>query len=304
VIDSLYVVWKYVRYNRWKTIVLVACIALITSLPLALQIVVDESERQLMARATDSPLIVGAKGSALDLVMNTLYFASRPPDEIRMGETARIDESGLALPIPVFVRFEARGSPIVGTTLDYFDFRDLRTREGRSLAILGDCVLGASVAKRLRLGPGDSLVSSPENLFDLAGAYPLKMNVVGVLEPSHTPDERIESLVSGGRERPLLAPHPVYSYLARRNGLNLENVMWEASEVPGEQAWTDLEARLRDRPAGWMIWEAEPAAESVRRLESLGVRSLVFDPLGNRPAQGDFMSAMERDVGNLEAAFR
>jgi putative ABC transport system permease protein len=32
-------------------------------------------------------------------------------------------------------------------------------------------------------------VSSPENLFDLAGVYPLKMKVAGVLEKSHTPDD-------------------------------------------------------------------------------------------------------------------
>ena len=39
------------------------------------------------------------------------------------------------------------------------------------------------------LGPGDSLVSSPENLFDLAGVYPLKMKIAGVLEKSHSPDD-------------------------------------------------------------------------------------------------------------------
>ena len=50
-------------------------------------------------------------------------------------------------------------------------------------------MLGAAVAERLGLGPGDALVSSPENLFDLAGVYPLKMNVVGVLKKSHTSDD-------------------------------------------------------------------------------------------------------------------
>ncbi|MDH3963629.1 MAG: hypothetical protein OEV25_09450, partial [Deltaproteobacteria bacterium] len=77
----------------------------------------------------------------------------------------------------------------VGTTLDYFDFRGLRIAQGRQLAVLGDCVLGAKVADSLDLEPGDSLVSSPETLFDLAGVYPLKMKVVGVLEKSHTSDD-------------------------------------------------------------------------------------------------------------------
>jgi zinc transport system substrate-binding protein len=117
-------------------------------------------------------------------------------------------------------------------------------------------------------------------------------------------DERIESLVAPRRDRPLLASHPVYSYLARRYGLDLESVMWEPHEVPAERAWLELQTRLRDRPAGWMIWEAEPTAESVQRLESLGVQSLVFDPAAGRPAEGDFLDAMQRNLRNLEAAFR
>ena len=50
-------------------------------------------------------------------------------------------------------------------------------------------MVGAKVAEQLGLKPGDSLVSSPENLFDLAGVYPLKMKVVGILEKSHTSDD-------------------------------------------------------------------------------------------------------------------
>ena len=101
----------------------------------------------------------------------------------------KVQATGLALPIPVYARFRARGHPVVGTTIEYFDFRGLEVNEGRMLATLGECLLGAKAAKRLNLKPGNHLVTSPENLFDLAGVYPLKMKVVGVLETSHTSDD-------------------------------------------------------------------------------------------------------------------
>ena len=188
-IDSLYIAWKYISFNKIKTITLVGCITLISFLPMALQLLLDESERQLMSRAVSTPLVVGSKGSALDLVMNTIYFGDEVPELITIAASDRVMDTDLALPIPVYVRFRARGNPIVGTTLDYFDFRGLKIAEGRQMAVLGDCVVGAKFAKGLHLKPEDSLVSSPETLFDLAGIYPLKMKVVGVLEKSHTSDD-------------------------------------------------------------------------------------------------------------------
>ena len=189
-IESLYIAWKYIQFNKTKTVVLVACITLISFLPFALQLLLNESERQLMSRAAETPLAVGKKGSALDLVMNTLYFGDDVPELLTLAASDRIADTDLALPIPMYVRFKARGNPIVGTTLDYFEFRGLKTSKGRQLAVLGDCVLGAMVAESLALKPGDSLVSSPESLFDLAGVYPLKMKVAGILHKSHTSDDR------------------------------------------------------------------------------------------------------------------
>ena len=188
-IDSLYIAWKYVVFNKVKTITLVACITLIAILPLSLELLLGESERQLQARAQSTPLIVGAKSSALDLVMNSLYFGDEVPELITMTASQQLVESELALPIPLYIRFHARGHPIVGTTLDYFDFRGLSVAQGRLFAMLGECMLGASVAERLALRPGDALVSSPETVFDLAGIYPLKMKVAGILERSHSADD-------------------------------------------------------------------------------------------------------------------
>ena len=188
-LDSIYIAWQYVRYNRVKTAVLVACVTLIAFLPLSLEILLDESERQLMDRAVSTPLIIGAKGSALDLVMNSIYFDDEIPEIITMEAADQVWDMDLAVPIPLYVRFHARSFPIVGTTLDYFDFRRLDILGGRMMTVLGECVIGAAVAERLGIGPGDSVVSSPENLFDLAGIYPLKMMVTGVLARMHTADD-------------------------------------------------------------------------------------------------------------------
>jgi putative ABC transport system permease protein len=188
-IDSLYVAWRYLSFNRARSITLVACVTLIAFLPLSLQLLLDESERQLVSRAESTPLLVGAKGSALDLVMNSLYFGKTVPELISMAAADRVAEDDLALPIPLYVRFRARGFPIVGTNLDYFEFRRLRLAAGGGLTLIGECVLGARAAEALGLRPGDSLLSSPETLFDLAGVYPLKMRVAGVLAPTQGPDD-------------------------------------------------------------------------------------------------------------------
>jgi putative ABC transport system permease protein len=182
--------WRYLRFHKAKTVVLITALTLITYLPLAVHILVRASEAQMLTRSQTTPLILGQKGSALDLVLNTLYFTSKPPETIPVHESDRIDETGFATALPIYNRYTTHGFPIVGATVDYFSFRQLEIASGRMLAVLGECVLGATVASQLGLGPGEALISTPENPFDLAGVYPLKMNVVGVLKPRHTPDDR------------------------------------------------------------------------------------------------------------------
>jgi putative ABC transport system permease protein len=122
-------------------------------------------------------------------VLSSLYFGGEVREPMRFAEIERVAESELAEPIPLYVRFRAGGQPLVGTALEYFDFRRLRFAAGRPFAVLGECVVGARAAQRLGVGPGDSVLSSPESVFDLAGVYPLKMRVSGVLAPAHGSDD-------------------------------------------------------------------------------------------------------------------
>jgi len=187
--DLLYLVWRYVSWHRWKTTILVLSITLIVYLPVGLNVLVDQSAEQLTARARATPLLIGARGSPLELALSSLYFDADTPELSRFGEAGRVRATGLAEPIPLYVRYAVRGQPVVGTTLEYFDFRGLRIAAGRSIAMLGEAVLGANAARKLDVRAGDSIISSPENVFDLAGVYPLKLRVVGILAPAFTADD-------------------------------------------------------------------------------------------------------------------
>jgi putative ABC transport system permease protein len=187
--DILFLAWRYLAHNRVKTVVLVGSIMLIVYLPVALRVLVKQSAAELTARAEATPLLVGAKGSPLELALSSLYFESDTPELTTFAESERVAETGLAQAIPLYVRFKVRSQPIVGTSLEYFGFRGLQFAEGRPMAVLGECVLGARAAAALDAGVGDSVISSPESVFDIAGVYPLKMSVVGVLEPAYTADD-------------------------------------------------------------------------------------------------------------------
>lgn len=187
--DLLYLSLQYIRHHRVKLLVLTLAITLVAWLPIAIQSMVDQTAEQLLARADRTPLVIGAPGSPLELALGSLYFRSRTTSTLPYGEVAALERTGHGSAIPLYYRFRVQSHPIVGTSSDYFSFRGLRLAAGRPLAMLGEAVIGARVAEALKLGVGDHVISSPESVFDLAGVYPLKMPVVGVLAPSLSPDD-------------------------------------------------------------------------------------------------------------------
>ncbi|OAN71275.1 hypothetical protein A8B78_20210 [Jannaschia sp. EhC01] len=187
--NTLFLALAYLKFHRLRSLILVLVAAMILSVPLVSQVLLDGARTSLTDRAEATPLVLGNRGSQLDLVMNALYFSDDRAEPVTMAATEEIWDAALAIPIPLNTAFETNGARIVGTTLDYFDFRDLVVADGRQLAVLGEAVLGAAVAERLGLAPGDTVVSAPQNLFDLDGVYPLELAIVGVLAPNGTPDD-------------------------------------------------------------------------------------------------------------------
>jgi len=117
-------------------------------------------------------------------------------------------------------------------------------------------------------------------------------------------DRDMKALVSKDISKRFTVSHPVYDYLARGYGLNIKSVHWEPDEVVDDRQLMELQNILKDHPAKWMIWEGEPIKESVEKLKAIGMESVVFDPCGNTPDQGNFISMMQQNVENLKAAFQ
>ncbi len=111
-------------------------------------------------------------------------------------------------------------------------------------------------------------------------------------------DRRLAAAAAKLGDAPLLFSHPVYQYLERRYELNGLSVHWEPDEAPDLK---ELHHLLDDHPARWMVWEAKPLSDSEAQLEAEGIGSVVFDPCGNRPLEGDFLNVMENNTARLES---
>lgn len=187
--DILYLSARYVAHHKVKLGVLTLAITLVAWLPIAIQSIVDQTASQLLHRADSTPMVIGAPGSPLELSLGSLYFRTRSPATLPYRETALLETTGLAYAIPLNYQFRVQTYPIVGTSPDYFAYRELALADGRPVALLGEAVIGSKVAQELGIGIGDHVISTPESVFDLAGVYPLKMPVVGVLAPGFSPDD-------------------------------------------------------------------------------------------------------------------
>jgi zinc transport system substrate-binding protein len=132
----------------------------------------------------------------------------------------------------------------------------------------------------------------------------LRSNYAGLADDLSTLDARakeVAALADGAR---LLASHPRYQYFARRYGLDIVGVSLEPTEAPDPDQLAELDRRLAERPAGLMLWEAEPTMEAREAMRARALTEVVFPTLANRPANGDFVEEMNASLSRLRSALQ
>ena len=133
-------------------------------------------------------MVVGAKGSPLQLVLSSVLHIDVPTGNIKLDEANSIkNHPFVGSAIPVSYGDNYKGYRILGTEFAYFESYGAVLKEGRYFEKSFEAVVGSSAAKKLGLKIGDVFTSSHGLLAsstDVHEDHPYI--VVGLLEPTGT----------------------------------------------------------------------------------------------------------------------
>jgi len=133
----------------------------------------------------DIDLVLGAKGSPLQLILANVYHIDAPTGNILQAEAEKVlKHPYIASGIPLAYGDNHEGYRIVGTEPAYVAHYDGSLAEGRLWDAPFEVTLGARVANNLGMGLGDTFYSA-HGLTDQTDVHTDKtFTVVGILEPS------------------------------------------------------------------------------------------------------------------------
>ncbi|SEB35789.1 putative ABC transport system permease protein [Tenacibaculum sp. MAR_2009_124] len=143
---------------------------------------------QLSKNITPFDMVVGAKGSPLQLVLSSVLHIDAPTGNIKLKEAKQVQNNPLVkFAIPLSYGDNYKGVRILGTTTDYIDKYGAILEEGRLFEKSFEVVIGSNVSKRLELKIGDSFSGSHgllESAFDVHDEHPF--TVKGILKSTGT----------------------------------------------------------------------------------------------------------------------
>lgn len=191
---TLGLAWAYLAARPLLTALHVLMIAIGVATMVLLILFTAQTEDRLATDARPVDLVVGAKGSPLQLILSSVLHVDVPTGNIPYAEARKIAAHPMvATAIPLALGDSFRGFRIVGTDPAYLDLYDARLASGRLFAASMEAVAGAQVARSAGLRPGASLVGS--HGLTASGGGPLHQDdayrVVGILAPTGTVIDRL-----------------------------------------------------------------------------------------------------------------
>ena len=190
---------RSLRQHFLSTGVTVLSVALGSGLVMAVFGVSQQAHDAFTGGPVGFDAVLGARGSQLQLVLNTVYHLETSPGNIHWtlyDEVRRDPLVSLAVPLAVGDSF--RGFRVVGTTTEMFT--EFEYQVGVKFKIRGrgrvfnpakqEAVIGATVARETGLGVNDGFQPA-HGVGYTRDVHSAEYLVVGVMEPTNTPSDRV-----------------------------------------------------------------------------------------------------------------
>ena len=149
----------------------------------------DQLEEKFENNLAGVDLVIGAKGSPLQLILSSMYHIDAPTGNINIKAAKPFLREGhpiIETAIPLSLGDSHRGYRVVGTQPAMLDLYEAKLAKGKMWEKTMEVVAGAAVANELGLNIGDTFQSSHgfDQNEDLIHDDALPFKVVGILEPS------------------------------------------------------------------------------------------------------------------------
>ncbi len=152
---------SYLKQRPLATLLNVLILALGMATIVVLLLVSDQVEQNLTRNAQGIDLVVGAKGSPLQLILSAVYHIDAPTGNIPLEEAEAVMENpAVAEAIPLALGDSHRGFRIVGTTPAYAEHYGGEVERGRLWLGELEATLGAVAAREAGLDVGDTFFSA------------------------------------------------------------------------------------------------------------------------------------------------
>ena len=133
----------------------------------------------------------------------------------------------------------------------------------------------------------------------LAGADKVEPGLATLRAELEALDAEARSALEGLNDVAIIATHPRYQYFARRYGLSLTSLEWEAGAMPSDAQIAELQKRIEETGARVLIWEAEPPGAAFEATLDLGLENIVFAPLAQAVEGRNFVEAFAAALSAL-----
>ncbi|MEK6478216.1 FtsX-like permease family protein [Catalinimonas sp. 4WD22] len=180
--------WSYIKTKPLNTILNILLLSLGIAIITVLLLLSRQMEESLTQNSKGIDLVVGAKGSPLQIILSSVFHIDYPTGNISLQEAKNLSRNRLIRnTIPMALGDSYQGTRIVGTTYEYLELYNAEIAEGELWTEVMEVTLGAQAAQELGLNVGDTFNSSHGLADDDINVHDEKpYQVAGILAPTRS----------------------------------------------------------------------------------------------------------------------